>query len=111
MFANLVDNAIKYTPSGGKVDVTLAYHGKVRTQESDEGQAHCITVADTGPGIAVGDRKNVFRRFYRVESSRSEHPGHGLGLSLVQAIAHYHRGSVDLLNNNPGLRVMVKLPQ
>jgi signal transduction histidine kinase len=45
-----------------------------------------------------------------VESSRSVQPGHGLGLSLVQAIAQYHGGSVDLLDNHPGLRVRVTLP-
>ena len=56
------------------------------------------------------ERKNVFRRFYRVESSRTEQPGHGLGLSLVQAIAQYHHGSVELGSNQPGLQVRVTLP-
>ncbi len=69
-----------------------------------------MLIADSGPGIPLVERKNVFRRFYRVESSRTEHPGHGLGLSLVQAIAQYHHGSVELGNNNPGLQVSVQLP-
>jgi signal transduction histidine kinase len=69
-----------------------------------------VVISDSGPGIAVGERKNVFRRFYRVESSRGEQPGHGLGLSLVQAIAQYHHGSVQLGSNNPGLQVRVSLP-
>ena len=55
-------------------------------------------------------RVTYFGAFYRVESSRGEHPGHGLGLSLVQAIAQYHYGSVELGNNNPGLQVRIELP-
>ena len=61
-------------------------------------------------GIPVRERGNVFRRFYRVEASRGRESGHGLGLSLVQAIAHYHHGSVTLGSNNPGLRVTISLP-
>ncbi|WP_116365204.1 sensor histidine kinase [Parahaliea mediterranea] len=100
LFANLVDNAIKYTPAGGEIAVELG--------ASDSGRR--VTVRDSGPGIPVADRKNVFRRFYRLEASRGKEPGHGLGLSLVQAIAHYHRGSVLLASNRPGLRVVVELP-
>jgi signal transduction histidine kinase len=101
MFTNLVDNAIKYTPAGGEISLSLRNAG-------DEG--HSIVVADSGPGIPVAERKNVFRRFYRVESSRSEHPGNGLGLSLSQAIAQYHHGGLELGSNNPGLQVRVRLP-
>lgn len=101
MFANLLDNAVKYTPPEGVIEVCL---GALRDG------SHSVTVADSGPGIPASERKNVFRRFYRVESSRGQFPGHGLGLSLVQAIAQYHRGSVELASNNPGLRVRVKLP-
>jgi signal transduction histidine kinase len=100
MCANLLDNAIKYTPTGGTIELALA--SRRDTAE--------IMVADSGPGIAPLDHKNVFRRFYRVESSRGEQPGHGLGLSLVQAIVHYHRGSIVLEDNEPGLRVVVNLP-
>lgn len=105
MFANLLDNAIKYTPDGGNILVRLR---EGRTGAGSGG--HSVVVADSGPGIPAVERKNVFRRFYRVEASRGEHPGHGLGLSLVQAIAQYHRGSVELGSNNPGLQVRVKLP-
>jgi len=104
MFTNLVDNAVKYTPGGGLVTIRLSDD----TQDSEF--RTCVVVEDSGPGIPTVERKNVFRRFYRVESSRSEHPGHGLGLSLVQAIAHYHRGDVTLSSSNPGLRVRVRLP-
>jgi signal transduction histidine kinase len=104
MFTNILDNAIKYTPGEGTIRMQL------RPDVASGGQGHSIVIADTGPGIPAGERKNVFRRFYRVESSRSEQPGHGLGLSLVQAIAQYHHGAVELGSNNPGLQVRVKLP-
>jgi signal transduction histidine kinase len=101
MFANILDNAIKYTLPRGRIQVQLS-------QAADTG--HSVRISDSGPGIPLGERKNVFRRFYRVESSRTEQPGHGLGLSLVQAIAQYHHGSVELASNNPGLQVRVTLP-
>jgi signal transduction histidine kinase len=101
MFANLLDNAVKYTPEHGTIDLKL---------EPSTGHGHSILLSDTGPGIAATERESVFRRFFRLESSRSEQPGHGLGLSLVRAIAEYHNGSVDLLDNHPGLQVRVSLP-
>jgi len=106
MFTNLVDNAIKYTPVNGLVEVRM----QLRPPQGTAAGANSIIIADSGPGIGLADRKNVFRRFFRVESSRGEQPGHGLGLSLVQAIALYHRGSIELGNNNPGLQVRVRLP-
>jgi signal transduction histidine kinase len=102
MFANVLDNAIKYTPDGGRITVQL--------QLGPGGAGHSVVIADSGPGIPLVERKNVFRRFYRVESSRTEQPGHGLGLSLVQAIAQYHHGVVELRSNSPGLQVRIKLP-
>jgi signal transduction histidine kinase len=102
MFANLLDNAIKYTPRDGDISVLL--------RPGASGNGSTVVIGDSGPGIPAQERKNVFRRYYRVESSRGERPGHGLGLSLVQAIAQYHHGSVELGSNNPGLRVRVKLP-
>lgn len=104
MFANLLDNAIKYTPEQGRITVSLGPQG------AEHGGGSLVVIADSGPGIPANERKNVFRRFYRVESSRGERPGHGLGLSLVQAIAQYHHGTVELGNNNPGLQVRVRLP-
>jgi signal transduction histidine kinase len=102
MFANVLDNALKYTPDNGQITVQLS--------PGRDGAGHRVTISDSGPGIPVVERKNVFRRFYRVESSRTEQPGHGLGLSLVQAIAQYHHGAVELGSNHPGLQVRVKLP-
>lgn len=104
MFANVLDNAIKYTPEGGAVRVELAHSG------SGADAGYRVSIADTGPGISAEHWEDVFRRFYRVEPSRSSQPGHGLGLSMAQAIAHYHGGSVDLKDNQPGLRVVVNLP-
>ncbi|MFK8048212.1 MAG: ATP-binding protein [Halioglobus sp.] len=101
MFANLMDNAVKYTPERGSINVEL---------QAGAGHSHRITISDSGPGIAPEERENAFRRFYRVESSRGQQPGHGLGLSLVKAIAQYHDGSVSLRANNPGLTVEVLLP-
>ncbi|MDG2271451.1 MAG: HAMP domain-containing sensor histidine kinase [Halioglobus sp.] len=105
MFANVLDNAIKYTARYGHIRVEMT-----RKLPAGNGVTHSVVISDSGPGIDFFERSNVFRRFYRVESSRGEHPGHGLGLSLVQAIAQYHFGVVALGDNNPGLQVRIDLP-
>ena len=69
-----------------------------------------IVIADSGPGVPAEERDKIFRRFYRVEASRSEQPGNGLGLSLVQAVIHLHSGSIVVDDNQPGLQVSVHLP-
>lgn len=91
--ANLVDNAIKYTPSGGKVIV--------RATESSTGTE--LSVTDTGPGIPSADRARVLERFVRLEASRNS-PGTGLGLSLVAAVARLHDATFTLADNVPGLK-------
>jgi signal transduction histidine kinase len=96
--ANMLDNALKYTPSG-RVEVTITGDRKTARLE----------VADTGPGIPEDRRDAVFDRFVRLESSRST-PGNGLGLSLVRAVAQLHGGSVTLADNQPGLRATLTLP-
>lgn len=90
--ANLLDNAIKYTPEGGTVTV------EVSRNEQDSR----IVVKDSGPGIPEAQRAQVFQRFYRIESSRSA-PGSGLGLSLVGAVAKLHDADIVLEDNAPGL--------
>ncbi|MDJ0877964.1 MAG: HAMP domain-containing sensor histidine kinase [Halieaceae bacterium] len=100
MLANLLDNAVKYTETGGRVSVSLS---------ADEDGHPSIEVADSGPGIPETDRENVFQRFFRLESSRGKQPGSGLGLSLVKAVVTLHRGTIQLLDNHPGLRVEVTL--
>lgn len=97
--ANLLDNAIKYTPPQGRIQITLGE------------QANCgrITIADTGPGIPEDERQQVFQRFYRLEKSRTS-PGSGLGLSLVAAVARIHGMTLRLDDNRPGLRVQCEFP-
>ncbi len=96
--ANLLDNALKYTPAGS---VALRAHAA-------GGQAR-VEVADTGPGIPEDQREAVFNRFVRLEGSRST-PGNGLGLSLVRAVARLHSGACWLEDNAPGLRAVLNLP-
>jgi signal transduction histidine kinase len=98
--ANLVDNAIKYTPDGGRIVLGL---------EAAAG-AVTLSVADTGPGIPPDQRERVFDRFHRLEASRST-PGSGLGLSLVRAVARLHGATIGLTDNAPGLRVALRLPR
>jgi signal transduction histidine kinase len=101
MLANLFDNAVKYTPEDGAINLTLRVA---------QNRMRHLLISDTGPGIPLADRENVFQRFFRLESSRSEYPGNGLGLSLVQAVIKAHYGSIRLSDNNPGLAAEVHLP-
>jgi signal transduction histidine kinase len=97
--ANLTDNALKYTPEGGSVEVLV--------NASDHGPS--VAVSDSGPGIPAAEREAVFRRFYRLDTSRSS-PGSGLGLSLVGAVAKLHHLEVRLEDRGPGLRVVLQWP-
>jgi signal transduction histidine kinase len=97
---NLLDNALKYTPEEGTVDVTLA-QTKTRVR---------ITIADSGPGIPAHLRERVLERFSRLDEARSR-PGNGLGLAMVKAIAEQHDGVLELSDNEPhGLRASLELP-
>ncbi len=96
MFSNLIENAIRHTPSDTEIVLGLA----------QSGQTAIASVSDNGPGIAVEEREKVLRRFYRVAASRST-PGNGLGLALVAAIASLHHSRVELLDNHPGLRINI----
>jgi signal transduction histidine kinase len=100
LFANLIENAVRHSSVGTRIDVALERRG----------DRHVATIADTGPGIPIHERENVFRRLYRLERERST-PGSGLGLSLVAAIAELHGATVTLLDNAPGLRVEVSFPR
>jgi len=99
--SNLVDNAIKHGRAAGNVTVDVANSGA-------PGGA-VISIADDGPGIPADQSQNVFKRFYRLEQSRST-PGNGLGLSLVAAVARLHGATIDLEDNGPGLRVRLRFP-
>jgi signal transduction histidine kinase len=99
--ANLVDNAIKYTPAGGKV----------RIRATTTSQDVELSVADSGPGIPAADRPRVTERFVRLEASRNS-PGTGLGLSLVAAVAHFHHAELVLEDNAPtGLKAVLRFPR
>jgi signal transduction histidine kinase len=104
--ANLIENAIKYSGKPGNAGSGAA----ISIDQHDSADAIEIAVADNGPGIAPEDRERVLKRFVRLEKSRTE-PGTGLGLSLVQAVARLHGGSVRLEDNRPGLRVVLVLPK
>ncbi len=97
---NLLDNALRHTPAGTDIAVSLG----------ERDGAVMLAVSDSGPGIAREDRERVFERFTRLENSRST-PGHGLGLSLVAAIAHAHGGTATLHDHQPGATVMLTLPR
>ncbi|MFM9277162.1 sensor histidine kinase [Paenibacillus jiagnxiensis] len=86
----LLDNAIKYTPDGGRVGLQLS-------QPHMKNKKLVIQVQDTGIGIAAEEQKHIFDRFYRVDKSRSrELGGHGLGLSIAKWIAEAHQGTIKV---------------
>ncbi len=104
--SNLVENAIKYTPSGGAIRLTLARNKDGRVQ---------IAITDTGPGIPPEERQRVKERFVRLDKSRSL-PGSGLGLSLVDAVADLHRAEFILSegipsSRGPGLTAKIIFPR
>jgi len=87
---NLLDNAVKFTPRGGRVAAAL----------SETAKEVSLTVSDTGIGIAKGDQPKIFDRFFRSERGRST-PGSGLGLSLVHAVVTFYGGEVGF-SSTPG---------
>ena len=91
---NLIDNSLKFVAAGGHIGIELVYPSE---------QSLAVVVADDGPGIPERDRPKAAERFFRGDVSRGT-PGVGLGLSLVQAIAKLHGGSLELGDNHPGLR-------
>jgi signal transduction histidine kinase len=97
--ANVVDNAIKYTAEG---TITL-------TLTAIEGRP-AFVVADTGPGIPDEFKGKVLERLFRMEQSRTS-PGSGLGLSLTAAVARSHTLELKLMDNHPGLRVILRFPE
>ena len=97
--SNLIDNALKYAPAYGAIEVGV--------QKKQLGIVE-ISVSDNGPGIADAEKSKVMQRFYRGDASRGT-PGVGLGLSLVQAIAKLHGAHVDLQDNAPGLRAVITM--
>jgi signal transduction histidine kinase len=95
MFSNLIENAIRHTPPGTRILIRLRVSGTTVA----------ASVEDDGPGIPLDEYDKVFRRFYRLTSSRST-PGYGLGLALVAAIANLHNAKIELSDNHPGLQCL-----
>ena len=100
LLRNLIDNAIKYTPAGGQIDVSLG----------QDGAGAWLAVEDSGPGIPDAERLRVLDRFYRVPGQQAS--GSGLGLAIVHAIVQWHGGSLRLAESPTlgGLRAEVRLP-
>jgi len=97
---NLIDNALKYSPPGGTVTVSTLRAA---------GDAAGIVVADTGPGMTAAQRARATERFFRGDASRNT-PGVGLGLSLVQAVARLHCGTLEFAEQQPGLTATIIFP-
>lgn len=95
--ANLVDNAIKFTPEGGRISIAAGM----------ENNRPYVKVGDTGSGVADADKPHIFERFYRANTSRNA-AGNGLGLSLVGAVMDLHRGKIVLEDAHPGLVVTLQ---
>jgi len=99
VLANLIENALRHTPTGCRIDISL----------KQVGSAVVLSVADDGPGIPKNQRGKVLRRLYRLEQSRTT-PGNGLGLSLVAVIAELHDATLELSGSEPGLIVRLRFP-
>ena len=98
VIANLLDNAIKFTPRGGNIKVIL---------EQQQGKCK-VHIEDSGPGIPIESRAKVFERFYR-DPDQQEVQGAGLGLSLVSAVLKMHKASIQLESKDAGLKVTLDL--
>ena len=100
LFANLVENAIRHSPPGARIGLSVR----------PEGERIEARIVDNGPGIPAQFRQKVFQRFFRLEESRTSQ-GNGLGLSLVAAVAALHEIALDLDDNRPGLVVRILFPR
>jgi signal transduction histidine kinase len=100
LLVNLVENAVRHTSVGTRIEIGVA----------STGTAAVLTITDNGPGILADQRALALRRFGRIDMSRHG-GGHGLGLPLVEAIVRLHRGTIALEDAGPGLRVVIGLPR
>ncbi|MBV1932292.1 MAG: sensor histidine kinase N-terminal domain-containing protein [Porticoccaceae bacterium] len=113
LLRNLIDNASKYTPTGGSIAVSVSFQNQAQNQQAQNQQV-IVAVEDSGPGIPHASLERVFDRFYRVggDHHSSGVVGCGLGLSIVEHIVHLHHGQIELGQSKElgGLRVSVVLP-
>lgn len=101
LFTILLDNAIKYTPSGGRIML----QAKARSEKIS------ISVSDTGIGVTKKDLPRMFDRFFRADSSRGKETGFGLGLSIAKRIVATHKGTISVASKiGQGTTFIVKLP-
>ncbi|HVO45987.1 MAG TPA: HAMP domain-containing sensor histidine kinase [Steroidobacteraceae bacterium] len=100
LITNLIENALKYVPAGGRIEVSV----------TEQGEDVRVEVTDNGPGIPADDRARAVQPFARLSHAVTPDSS-GLGLSLVAAIARLHRARLSLENNSPGLRVVLDLPR
>jgi signal transduction histidine kinase len=99
MVANVIDNALRHTPKGTRIDVRSIQIAGVAT----------LVIGDDGAGVPEAERQRIFERFYRLDEARTT-PGDGLGLSLVVAVAELHGMKVVAEDNRPGLRIAIEAP-
>ena len=111
IFNNLIDNALKYTPAGGKIQLDLK-----TKQFSPELKMLGMAISDTGYGIPIADRERIFERHYRGIQAQSDIPGTGLGLAIAQELIVKMQGEIELISpnnlskDNPGTTFVVWLP-
>jgi signal transduction histidine kinase len=100
-FENVLRNAIRYSPQGATIDVTL----------NQTTQAAAISMRDYGPGVPAEALSQIFEPFFRVDGARdTETGGIGLGLSIAQRAVHLHHGTIAAQNASPGLHVYITIP-
>lgn len=100
-FENVLRNAIRYSPEGANIDVSIDDHSNMAK----------LTVRDYGPGVPEEWLNQIFEPFFRVEESRDDTGGVGLGLSIARRAVRLHRGTIIAENASPGLRVQISLPK
>ncbi|KXV77059.1 histidine kinase, partial [Acetobacter malorum] len=107
--ANLLDNAIKFSPPHGTITLSAEILSTARRTDGSRGKRLRLSVTDEGIGMSEADMARASERFFRAEQARNT-PGSGLGLSLVQAIVQLHDGTLQLASNTPGLITRIEIP-
>ncbi|WP_431097342.1 ATP-binding protein [Polaromonas aquatica] len=114
LLRNLLDNALRYTPEGGRVKISCGYHEEASKEAAEEGNQRrvCLEVADDGPGVPEAEHEAIFRRFHRIPGNGGR--GSGIGLSLVAGIAQLHEAAIKTGGGLDGkgfsVRVLFPLP-